>query len=58
MANKKAEIKKKKRTMNFEEKLFEQFSKIADENKKSVSSIFNVYMQRVVEDYKRKKEQA
>jgi len=55
MANKKAEIKSKNRSLYLHEELFNQFSKIAEENRKSVSSIFNSYMQRVVEDYKRKK---
>jgi len=50
MANKKAEIKSKNRTLYLYEKLFDEFSKIASENKKSVSSIFNGYMQRVVDD--------
>lgn len=54
MANKKAEIKSKNRTLYLHEELFNQFSKIADENEKSVSSIFNGYMKRVVEDYHKK----
>ena len=54
MANKKAEIKSKNRTLYLYEKLFDEFSKIASENKKSVSSIFNGYMQRVVDDYNKK----
>lgn len=58
MANKKAEIKSKNRSLYLHEELFNQFSQIAEENGKSVSLIFNSYMQRVVEDYKRKKEQA
>ena len=54
MANKKSEIEKKKRTMYFEKKLFEEFSSLAKENGKSASQIFNNYMRRVVSDYKSK----
>lgn len=52
MANKKAEIKSRDRTLYLQEELFEEFSKIAKDNGKSASAIFNNYMKRVVEDYK------
>lgn len=55
MANKKTEIKKKKRTMYFEEKLFEQFSEICTEYKKTPSVILNTYMKKIVDNYKSKK---
>lgn len=57
MANRKAEVKKKKRTMYFEEKLFEDFSLICEKYGKSPSGLLNTYMKKIVEDYKRKSEQ-
>jgi len=57
MANKKTEIKKKKRTMYFEEKLFEQFSEICSEYKKSPSMVLNVYMKKIVDNYKKNKQE-
>lgn len=58
MANKKTEIKKKKRTMYFEEELFVQFSEICSEYKKSPSEILNTYMKKIVGNYKSKSKQA
>lgn len=58
MANKKAEIKSRDRTLYLQEELFEEFSKIAKQNGKSASAIFNNYMRRVVEDYKNRKQEA
>lgn len=56
MANKKAEIKSKNRTLYLYEDLFNKFSEIAKENKKSASSVLNEYMNKVVaEDNRRKK---
>lgn len=54
MANKKAEVKKKKRTMYFEEKLFEDFSKICDQHGKSASFVLNTYMKKIVNNCKDK----
>lgn len=55
MANKKAEIRSKKRSIYLHENLFEEFSSIAKENGKSASYYLNGYMKRAVEEYKRKK---
>ena len=57
MANKKAEIRSKKRTIYLHEDLFNEFSRIAKSNGKSASSIFNSYMRKVVVDYKNRIEQ-
>ncbi len=58
MANKKTEILKKKRTMYFEEKLFEDFSKLCELHKKSPSFVLNSYMKKVVMEFKTKNKQA
>jgi len=58
MANKKTEVFKKKRTMYFEEELFEDFSKLCELHKKSPSFVLNAYMKKVVKEYKSKIEQA
>jgi len=57
MANKKAEIRSKKRTIYLHEDLFNEFSRNAKSNGKSASSIFNSYMRKVVVDYKNRIEQ-
>jgi hypothetical protein len=54
MANHKAEIKSKNRTLYLHDDLFIEFLKIAKENGKSASSIFNIYMRNVVDRYKTK----
>lgn len=48
----------KKRTMYFEEKLFEEFSNICDQYEKSPSMVLNVYMKKIVDNYKAKNKQA
>ncbi len=58
MANKKAEIRSKKRSIYLHENLFEEFSLIARDNGKSASYYLNGYMKRAVEEYKRKKFEA
>lgn len=56
MANKKAEIKSKNRTLYLYEDLFNKFSEIAKKNERSASSVLNEYMSKVVaEDNRRKK---
>jgi hypothetical protein len=51
MANKKAEIKSKKRTVYLHENLFNEFSNLAKKNGSSASSILNGYMKKVVDEY-------
>lgn len=48
MANKKALIKSKKRTLYLEEELFNKFTKILQENGRSVGDFFNKQMKIVV----------
>jgi hypothetical protein len=57
MANKRTDVKKKKRTMYFEERLFDDFSKICEEYEKSPSEILNAYMRKIVNGYEAKNEQ-
>ena len=58
MANKKAEIKSKKRTLYLHEDLFDRFSDILKKNGKNPSKVFNQYMTKIVEKYNEKKDQA
>lgn len=51
MANKKAEVKSKKRTLYLKEDLYEKFSEILKKNGKSPSEVFNKYMDKVVKNY-------
>lgn len=55
MANKKAEVKSKNRTLYLKENLFNEFSEITKINGRSASSVFNSYMKRVVEEWNKKK---
>lgn len=55
MANKKAEVKSKNRTLYLKEDLFNEFSEITKINGRSASSVFNSYMKRVVEEWNKKK---
>lgn len=48
MANRKALIKSKKRTLYLEEELFNKFKKILQDNDKSVGEFFNKQMNKVV----------
>lgn len=58
MANKKAEIKSKKRTVYLHEDLFNEFSNLAKKNGGSASSILNRYMRKVVDEYNRREMQS
>ena len=55
MANKKAAVKSKNRTLYLQENLFNEFSEITRINGRSASSVFNSYMKRIVEEWKKKK---
>ncbi len=52
MANKKAEIKSKKRTLYLKEDLYNKFSEVLKKNGKSPSEVFNKYMEKVMLNYK------
>ena len=58
MANKKAEVKSKNRTLYLQENLFNEFSEITKINGRSASSVLNSYMKRIVEEWKKKKAEA
>ena len=58
MANKKAAVKSKNRTLYLQENLFNEFSEITRINGRSASSVFNSYMKRIVEEWKKKNAEA
>jgi predicted CopG family antitoxin len=51
MANKKTEVKSKKRTLYLKEDLYEKFAEILKKNGKSPSEVFNKYMEKIVSNY-------
>lgn len=55
MANKKAEVKSKKRTLYLKEDLYEKFAEILKKNEKTPSEVFNKYMEKVVKNYEEKR---
>jgi metal-responsive CopG/Arc/MetJ family transcriptional regulator len=54
MANKKAEVKSKKRTLYLKKDLYEKFAEILKKNGKSPSEVFNKYMDKIVKNYEEK----
>jgi hypothetical protein len=52
MANKKAEVKSKKRTLYLKEDLYEKFAEILKKNGRTPSEVFNKYMEKVMLNFK------